>query len=367
MIKHVVDLNDEKMLISALREEEWSEGEYCREFENMFASYIGTKYAVVTTNCTYAFKMALRSIGVKEGDEVIVPAITWPSMIIIILELKAKPVIVDVTNNFQMEKNTLAKKLTSNTKAILATHLYGCFEDVPKLRSIIENRNISIIEDFAHASGYLINGVRLGSMGDISVTSFNSKKVLACGEGGCLLTNSPQIYHKVCALKEVNETSILTRELSYNYLISEFQAAVLISQLRKLDTILSIEEETANLVHARLKDIKYIETLRDFANVERRVYYSFIIIIHKDINIEDLCAQVNKLCGKFISRIYIPLISSELFFDGNKPKYLIDHTNTPNASWLYEHSIRFHHSFLLNDKEELLNKIEVLLSVLDKM
>lgn len=365
MNKHIIDEDDEKMLLSALYEEEWSDNKYCREFENMYASYIGMKYAVVTANCTYAFKMALRSIGIKERDEIIVPGITWPSMIIAILEMHAVPVIVDITDQFQMLTDQVRKKITVKTRAILATHLYGFYEDVCGLRDIIKGREITIIEDFAHASGYIVNGKKLGSYGDIAVTSFNSKKVLACGEGGCLLTNSKKIYDTICAIKEVDEHPRIKGQLPYNFLISEFQAALLISQLRKLDNILAFEERNAAIVHKMLKHIQYIDSKYSFSGVDRRVYYSFTIFIYKDIDIVSLCDKVNKICGKFVGRIYIPLSISDLFIDNNY--FGLGWNETPNANWMYKHCIRFHHSFLLSDTDQLIEKVSILISELDKM
>ena len=119
MRKHIVNNRDQELLLSVLENEEWSDGPYCRLFEKQIAHYIGTKYAIIMPNCTYSFKLVLRCLGIKDGDEVIVPAITWPSMIVAIMECNAIPVIVDVDACFQMILDNLSKKIITQAKIII--------------------------------------------------------------------------------------------------------------------------------------------------------------------------------------------------------------------------------------------------------
>ena len=368
MNKHIINHRDQELLLSVLENEEWSDGSYCRLFEKQIARYIGTKYAIIMPNCTYSFKLVLRCLGIKDGDEVIVPAITWPSMIVAIMECNAIPVIVDVNSCFQMISDNLSGKISNKTKVILATHLYGFYENIEEIKKIIGNQKIYIVEDCAHAIGYKLNGRMLGSLGDVAVTSFNSKKMLTCGEGGCIFTDNDEIYHSLHEMRAVEERENKYGFLPSNYLVSEFQAAILISQLEKYNELINIEYEKAMYISKVLKTSNRISVYESPDKAEIQTFYSYVFAV--DNEAREVIDRVNSKCGNVLSLIYPPLIHSAVF-DHIEEKYknLLkkwDEKEIPSANNLYQHCCRFHHSFLLIGNDDLDRILETIIAITEE-
>ena len=365
MRKHIVNHRDQELLLSVLENEEWSDGSYCRLFEKQIAHYIGTKYAIIMPNCTYSFKLVLRCLGIKDGDEVIVPAITWPSMIVAIMECNAIPVIVDVGACFQMIADNLSKKISNKTKVILATHLYGFYENIEEIKKIIGNKKIYIVEDCAHVVGYKLNGRMLGSLGDVAVTSFNSKKILTCGEGGCIFTNNDEIYNSLREMRAVEERESKYGFLPSNYLVSEFQAAILISQLEKYNELLIIEYERAMYISKVLNKSNRISVYESLDKVEMQTFYNYVFAV--DNKAREVIDGVNSKCGNVLSLIYPPLINSGVFGRiEEKYKNLLknwDEKEISSAKNLYQHCCRFHHSLLLMRNDDLDRILETIIDI----
>lgn len=366
MKSRIIDQRDKDLLLSVLEKDEWSDGTYCRIFEKQIADYIGTKHAIIMPNCTYSFKLVLRCLGIKDGDEVIVPAITWPSMIVAIMECGAIPVIVDINPYFQMIQGQLLKKITKKTKVILATHLYGFYENIEEIKKIIGDKSIYVIEDCAHAVGYKIKGKMLGSMGDVAVTSFNSKKMLTCGEGGCIFVNDEKIYDLLREMREVEERESRYGFLPSNYLVSEFQAAVLISQLEKYNVLLEKEQRNAQYVSQILGRSNKINIYESPAGVEMQTFYNYVFSVNGEA-IETI-DSINAKGRKILSGIYPPLMYSAVFKQIEKQyKDLLKNWNEneiPSAKNLYQHCCRFHHSFLLMEREDLDRVLETIMEAL---
>lgn len=365
MRKHIVNERDRELLLSVLENEEWSNGPYCRLFEEQISHYIGTRHAIIMPNCTYSFKLVLRSLGIKAGDEVIVPAITWPSMIVAIMECNAIPVIVDVNACFQMMPAHLSVKISEKTKVVLATHLYGFYENIEEIKKIIGNKKIYIVEDCAHAIGYKLNGKMLGSLGDVAVTSFNSKKMLTCGEGGCIFTNNDGIYDSLCEMREIEERENKYDFLPSNYLVSEFQAAVLISQLEKYNELLNTEYESAMYVSRVLNKSNRIIVYERPEEVDMQTFYNYVFVVNNEA--KQVVDGVNSKYGHVLSLIYPPLVHSAVFMRmEEKFKELLENWNEkeiPSAWNLYRHCCRFHHSLLLMKNDDLDRILETILEI----
>ena len=216
-----------------------SKGAYIDRFEETFAAYCGTQYALTTSSGTTALHLALLSCGVRSGDEVIVPDLTFVSTANAVAYTGAKPVFVDIDpETLCIDIEQTSRAITARTKAIIAVHLYGHPANVPALRAIAEPCNITVIEDAAEAHGATIQSKRTGALGDCGVFSFYGNKIITCGEGGMLTTNRADIYHKAQHLRSQAMSSTQRywhTEVGFNYRMTNMQAALGFAQMKRID------------------------------------------------------------------------------------------------------------------------------------
>lgn len=206
-------------------------------FEEAFAKYIGVKYAVGVASGTDALSLALLSVGVGVGDEVIIPANSYPT-VFAVTAIGAVPKLVDIDpNTFTIDPSLIEKAITPRTKAIIPVHLYGQLVDIQKILDIGKKYNIPVIEDCAQGHGAEYKGKKVGSIGKIGCFSFYPTKNLGClGDGGMVTTNDEEIYKKLKLMRMYGEegryNSIL---LGRNSRLDELQAAILLVKLKYLD------------------------------------------------------------------------------------------------------------------------------------
>lgn len=214
-------------------------GPYTEKFETNLAKYLGAKFAVMTGSATAALHLGLILAGVKEGDEVITTPLSWVATSNVAIYQKAKPVFVDVEESTGLIDTTkIEEKISSKTKAILLVHLYGAMVDMKKIKDIADKHNIKIIEDTAHALEASREGIRPGELGFCAALSFHGAKNLTSGQGGAYITNSQSDAEKIKLLrrdgvKNVGEKRVMF-ELGYKYDSTDFQAALLIGQLKRV-------------------------------------------------------------------------------------------------------------------------------------
>jgi dTDP-4-amino-4,6-dideoxygalactose transaminase len=231
-------------------------GPKTKEFEKRFAEYYGIKHAIGVTSWTMGGFIALKALGIGEGDEVITTPMTFMATANIIIEAGAKPVFVDVeahTGNIDCEKIEAA--ITPRTIAILPVHLYGLMCDMRRMSEIARNHNIAIIEDCAHCVEGVRDGVRPGDLSDMAVFSFYATKNLASGEGGAITTNRDDLAEKLFRLRQhgMNKSAADRytsrfvhydmEELGYKCNMFDIQAALLLPQLPRLGERLLRREE----------------------------------------------------------------------------------------------------------------------------
>ena len=178
-------------------------GKKNEEFCKNFASYCGTKYAVGVANGLDALKLAIMALGFKKGDEIIVPSNTYIASILAISECGCTPVLVEPDiNTYNIDADKIEAKITKNTKAILAVHLYGQTANMQEIQKIADKYNLKLIEDAAQAHGAYHNGKRAGNLADVAGFSFYPGKNLGClGDGGAVTTNNEELYNKIVALR----------------------------------------------------------------------------------------------------------------------------------------------------------------------
>jgi len=239
----------EKRAVSDVLDSKWlSMGKKTREFEERFSLYSGTPFALATTNCTTALHLALISLGIGKGDEVIVPSMTFVASSNAILYTGARPVFADILSlkHPLMDPEDIEKKITKHTKAIMVVHYAGYPCDMEKIQSLARKKGLSIIEDAAHAVGSYDGDKMCGTIGDVGCFSFFANKNLPVGEGGMLVTRHKKVYDRVSKLRSHGMTSLTwdrvkghsysydVVDLGYNYRTTEISSALGIVQLGKL-------------------------------------------------------------------------------------------------------------------------------------
>ena len=177
--------------------------DYIFRFEDAFKKHTGAGYATATSSCTGAIHLALMAMGVKSGDEVIVPEITWIASVEPILYIGAKPVFVDILpDSWCIDPAKVEKAITSKTKAIIAVHIYGNMCDMDAILEIAGRYKLKVLEDAAEGIGSEYKGKKAGNIADAGVFSFHGTKTLSTGEGGMLITNNAEIHEKARILND---------------------------------------------------------------------------------------------------------------------------------------------------------------------
>ena len=235
-----------------------AQGKLVERFEESFAGYIGTKFAIATNSGTSALHTALASLGVKEGDEIITTTFSFIATASCILMQNAKPVFVDINQKtYNIEPHRIEQKITERTKAIIPVHLYGQPCDMGKIMEIAENHNVFVIEDAAQAHGAEYKGKKAGGFGDVGIFSFYPSKNMTTGEGGMLTTNNEEIAEKARMIRNHGQTERYMHEIiGYNYRMTNIAAAIGIAQLKKLDGLNERRIRNAEYYNKKLEAVE---------------------------------------------------------------------------------------------------------------
>jgi perosamine synthetase len=227
-----------------------SKGEFIERFERSFADYIGSPSASTVANGTVAIHLALMAAGIGPGDEVIVPSFTYVASVNPIVQIGAKPVFVDsLADTLQIDPQDVARKITPQTKAIMAVHLYGLPCDMDPLVELCHQHQLLLIEDCAEAFGTYYQGQHVGTFGDIATFSFFGNKTITTGEGGMVVSNHPQMIERANHLKNQGVSKSVEYwhdVVAYNYRMTNICAAIGVAQLERADEIIAKKRQIAN-------------------------------------------------------------------------------------------------------------------------
>jgi 8-amino-3,8-dideoxy-alpha-D-manno-octulosonate transaminase len=234
-------------------------------FEQALAKRMDVKYALGVSSGTAALTTALAALGIGPGDEVILPAWSWYSCFNSIVMHGALPVFAESDESFNLDPDDLQSKITSQTKAMMVVHTMGCPADMDGIMSVARGKGIKVLEDCAQSLGASYKGKPLGSIGDVGIYSFQIAKTITSGEGGALVTNDPLLYeraaryHDLGILRPAHQALLggakLEGLIGNQYRMSEFTGAVLLAQLRKLDTIVAALRGHARRVYQGIADL----------------------------------------------------------------------------------------------------------------
>jgi len=262
-----------------------SKGRYVTEFEAQFAAYCGAKEGIATTSGTTALHLALATLKVGPGDEVILPAFTMMATAFAVMYCGARPVLVDADpETWNMDPSLLAEKITGKTRVILPVHIYGHPCDMDPIRELAGDHRAVVVEDAAEAHGAEYRGRRAGSIGQIGCFSFYANKIITTGEGGMVVTSDPALASRARALKDLAFDPMkrfLHTDVGFNYRMTNIQAAIGLAQLERIDTFVAARRATAARYTALLGDLPGLR-LPVEKPWARNVYWMYGIVAGKD-------------------------------------------------------------------------------------
>jgi perosamine synthetase len=303
---HMIPVNspvitkESKELVARALEEGWisSAGPYIETFEKEFAQYLGVKHAISVNTGTAALHIALLAAGIKEGDEVIVPAFTMAASWMAIMYVGAKPIFVDVEEDiYTIDPELVEAAITGKTRAIMPVHIYGHPADMDPILALAKKHNLKVIEDAAEAHGATYKGRLTGTIGNVNAFSFYANKIITTGEGGMVTTNSDEMASVARLMKDLSHSKakrFIHDDLGYNYRLTSMQAALGSGQLSHISDFLATKIHMAKEYEKGLSGIRGITlpVTRDWAT---HVYWMYAILIDEQkfgMNKDEFRAQL---------------------------------------------------------------------------
>ncbi|HFJ9434358.1 DegT/DnrJ/EryC1/StrS family aminotransferase [Bacillus thuringiensis] len=368
----IITEKDKKRVMECLEEGRlWrGEGKYLLEFEKAFAKMHDTKYSLAVTNGTHALEIALAALNIGPGDEVLVPAYTFIATATAVLMRNALPIPVEVNkDNYCIDPMSIEEMITPRTKAIIPVHIAGHACNMEEIMRIARKHNLKVIEDCAHAHGSKFKDKPLGSFGDFGTFSFQAVKTMTAGEGGMLITNNEQLYHKAFSFfncgRTIDGNPYDHTIISSNYRMSEIQAALLVGQIDRLDKQITYRYESVSYLNEKLLGIKGIvpQIKENYAYKQGYSMYMFRYdgSQFKDVSKEKFIRILNE-AGFEIRPTYPVFYETSLFknlYVDNKHLDLLENKvdyksfDFPNANMVSNNVLWLPHSFLLSDKARL--------------
>jgi perosamine synthetase len=252
--------NEQKYVLDAVASGWVSTGQYVKDFERMFAEFIGTKHAITTTSGTAALQLAVASLGLGPGDEVIVPTLTIVATVFAVCYVGATPVLVDSEEDtYNIDPNLIEEKITPKTRAIIPVHLYGHAADMDPILQLAQRYHLRVVEDAAEAHGAEYRGRRLGSLGDINCFSFYANKIVTTGEGGMVTTDDDVLAERVLRLKDLAHSKhkrFVHTDVAYTLRMTNLQAALGVAQMERIEEFLQRKQWMADAYRRALSGIE---------------------------------------------------------------------------------------------------------------
>lgn len=265
-----------------------SSGSYIKTFEENFAKFIGVKHAITTTSGTAALHLALLALGIKKGDEVILPSHTMIASAAAIVYTGATPVLVDVERDtWNMNVSQIENKITKRTKVIMPVHIYGLPVDMDGILKLAKKYKLYVVEDAAESLGAKYHGKMTGSLGTIGCFSFYANKIVTTGEGGMVTTNSDRLAKRLRILKDLAHSTkrrFLHNEIGYNYRMTNMQAALGVAQLEEVKEYIEKKEWMASLYKQKLSKIWGLSLPVENKNTTN-VYWMYGILVENSFGI----------------------------------------------------------------------------------
>ncbi|MDA3791297.1 MAG: DegT/DnrJ/EryC1/StrS family aminotransferase [Desulfobacula sp.] len=266
LIKPYINQKVKQKVLEVLDSGHLTQGPVTREFESVVGRYVGANHCIATTSCTTGLELALRAIGIKSGDEVIVPDYTYPATAAVVSILGAIPVLVDVDpHTMLINYDVLEEAITNATKAVIPVSLFGNPLDWDRLNEIKKKYNLYMVEDAACSLGSEFRGIKTGKLADITVFSLHPRKFITTGEGGLITTDNPkwadwiESYKYFGMGKAGPRQEVCFERIGTNYKMSDVNAAIGLAQMEDVEALLN---------HRQKVSIRYLEMLPGDLNVQ---------------------------------------------------------------------------------------------------
>jgi len=284
-----IDESDIKEVVKVLKSDWLTQGPEIDEFEKKLGDYCGAKYAVVFSNGTAALHAAYFAAGFKKGDEFITTPLTFAATANAGLYLGARPVFADISEDGNLDPGEIEKKITPKTKAIAVVDYAGKPARLDKLKAIAQKHNLILIEDACHALGAEYKRKKIGSVSDLTIFSFHPVKSITTGEGGAVLTDKKDYYerlkmfrtHGITKKNLVNKSEgdwyYEMQELGFNYRMTDIQAALGISQLKRLDKFIKARRKIAGNYKKIFDKYSDLISLPSADNIQDSSWHLFVI------------------------------------------------------------------------------------------
>ena len=314
------DESDAQAVADVIRSGCWGlGGQNVAEIEKRFAAFQDASYGVATSNGTSSLWLALTALGVGPGDEVIIPAYTFIATAAAVLQTGAVPVMADIDpDTYCLDPDAAEAAITPRTACIIPVHVAGHPADLDRFVDIAQRHKLALLEDACQAHGTQWKGRGVGAYGDLGTFSFQSSKNLSCGEGGMILSNNELLADMCLAYRNCGRwegSSGTRRVLGYNLRMTEMQAALLLSQMKRLEEQTRLRNENALYLAEKLSEIEGIRPLKRDERTTRHAYHLFIFRfdsevwgVSHDVFLEALAAE-----GIPCSRGYVPLYRDPTF------------------------------------------------------
>jgi len=339
------DGTTEQLLQEVLRSGRWSiSGTYTgtssfeRRFAKAFADFHEVPYAVPCASGSAALTIALEAVGVRAGQEVLVPGLAWVACASSVTSLNALPILVDVDHgSLCMSLQAAEEALTENAAAIMIVHSYCNVANILGFVDLASRKQLPLIEDCSHAHGALWNGKRVGTFGAVGAFSMQNSKILTSGEGGCCITRDPELFRRLQQFRadgreykestpEIGEMELIPvgTVQGHNYSLSEFHAAILLDRLGHLDSESALRQKRAEALCRLLDSISGVEPVLGGITPQAHPIYRFCLRVDRtkfaNIPIEAIARAMTAELGLPVSTLDTPLTKNLLFNPYRSPR-----------------------------------------------
>ncbi|MCX7795436.1 MAG: DegT/DnrJ/EryC1/StrS family aminotransferase [bacterium] len=293
-----LDDSDIQAVLEVLKSGRLALGPKMREFEELMAEYIGVKYAVAVSSGTAGLHILVRALGIKEGDEVLVPSFTFSASVNAILYERAKPIFVDIEpETYNLDPDDLERKITKKTKAIMVVDIFGHPAEWSKILEIADRYNLKVIDDSCEALGAEYKGKKVGQFGDCACFAFYPNKQMTTGEGGMIVTNNEKIAKLSMSLRNQGRGEMSAwlhhERLGYNYRMDEMSSALGVSQLKRIELFLQKREHVARMYTEKLSKYSWVRppVVKPYV---RMSWFVYVVTLKEGLDRDEVIKKMEK-------------------------------------------------------------------------
>ena len=373
--RQTIEEDDIEEVVKVLKSDFLTTGPKVAEFERAVAEYVGAKYAVAISNDTAALHAACHAAGIGPGDEVITTPITFAASANCVLYCGGTPVFADIDpQTYNIDPEDIRRKITDKTKAIIPVHLAGQPCDMDAIHAIAKEHHLIVIEDAAHAIGTQYKNKKVGSIADFTTFSFHPVKTVTAGEGGAIATNDEKLYHRLLRLRShgitrnpdemVHPTDAMWYneqvELGYNYRMTDFQAALLLSQLDKLDRFIERRTQIVKRYNEAFAECPELVLQREIPE-SKTARHLYVIQLNPELL---TCTRREFFDALYAENVHVQVHYLPVYWHSYYEKLGYPKGLCPNAEYLYEHvmSIPLFYSMTDEDVESVITAIKKVLA-----